>query len=110
MFIRNLVFLTIFLAATLSTHAQKYEYIKIYTTQAGVEDRDKAKFVFPDNPDSAKLYNAFKLPDILLGIEMMERKGFVLYTITSNTHSIGLGALIITTAIMRREKVSKANP
>jgi len=100
---KYLVFL-ILLAATPAI-AQKFEYIKIYTTQASVEDRDKAKFIFPSHPDSSKLYNNFKLPDILLGIEMMELKGFELYTISQVTHSIGLGQLMITTAIMRRKKL-----
>lgn len=100
---KSLIFLTLLSMVVLPATAQ-HEYIKIYTVQAGAEDKDKAKFVYPDFPDSAKLFNNLKLPDILLGVQIMERKGFELVTLTPAIQTVGIGGIIVTTAVMRRKK------
>lgn len=100
---RYLVFLILTLTVTVHGYSQRYNYIKIYTVQAGLEDKDKAKFVFPDYPDSAKIFTSLKLPDILLGIELMEKKGFELVDITTSMNSVGMGGVAVNVAVMRRK-------
>lgn len=103
---RKFLYAILLLAVVISAEGQTFEYIKIYTVQAGIEDKDKAKFVFPNHPDSSKVYNNLKLPDILLAVELMERKGFELFSITPAVQAVGIGGVIVTTAVMRRKKGS----
>lgn len=89
--------------STTFASAQQFNYIRISSAQAGVAD-DKPKLIFtiPNHPDSAKYYNNLKVNDITLAVELMERKGYELMSITPMSHTVGIGVLIITTAYMRR--------
>ena len=89
------------LTATFS-FGQQYEYIKITTVQAGMQDKDKALVTFASNPDSSKFYSK-KFPEILQAIEHMETKGFELYNMNTMVNAVGVGGVIITYAYMRRK-------
>lgn len=97
------VFFTMLLS-TLVANGQQFKYIRISSAQAGVSD-DKPKLIFtmPNQPDSTKYYNNLKINDITLAVELMERKGYELLSITPMSHTVGIGVLIITTAYMRKK-------
>ena|SRR5688572_2637560 len=99
---KTILLITLALAPILTT-AQQFEYIKITTVQAGMVDKDKPLVTFPENPDSTKFYSK-KVNDVLLAIQLMESKGFELYTINTMVNAIGVGGVIITYAYMRRVK------
>lgn len=97
------VILILTIVVTHFAYGQTYEYIKLTTVQAGMQDKDKALVTFASDPDSSKFYSK-KFPEILQAIEHMESKGFELYTINTMVNSVGIGGVIITYAYMRRKK------
>lgn len=97
---RLILFLLGFLIS-LNALSQKHEYINFYQVRAGVTDKAKIDFSWPDNPDSAKVLSDLKLRDVLKAIEIMENRGFELYSI----HEYGPGNLVIVVSgYMRRKK------
>lgn len=99
---KHLIVLIMLSAVTIRAEAQ-FEYIKLYTVQAGMKDNDKAVIVFPTSEDSSTLYTNFKLRDVLLAVEMMEYKGFELVSI----NSVGQSGVVVTIVYMKRKKHKK---
>ena len=96
--------LTIIILLTISANAQKHEYISFSQLKAGVGDKAKIDFTWPDQPDSAKYYSTLKMRDLLVAIQTMESKGFELVTLAE----YGPGSLVIVINVyMRRNKKDK---
>lgn len=99
MTIKKLFIALILLTVLIDAEGQTpYEYIKIYTVQLSLEAEKKARFGYPNHQDSAKIWNDIGYKDILLAIQVMEKKGFELVTITTSSADLNT----VTLAYMRR--------
>ena len=81
--------------------AQKYEYVSFHQVKAGIDEKAKIDFSWPDKPDSANHFSNLKIRNPLSAIQTMEAKGFDLYSI----HEYGVvPGVIIIDVYMRRKK------